>query len=138
MNLSTTAKSSLSETWKSKSSTLQATRLATIQADFKIRSDSVLKPLIDYILKKGKKLQDTELNPRMNKLQPQLNKMSLDMTKLAAQVLTPEQRKKLPASALGITPIPGQGGPVAPPPGAGISPQGAQEVRVIHSGGGDN
>ncbi len=123
----------------------QAARLDSIDAQFRHTSDSALGPLVDWVARHGKHIDDNGLSKRLNKVRPVLARLTTDLTKEAVAVLTPEQKKKLPLSALGVpNNLPGMrpGAMTAPPGGAmkggdGVAtPDGGGKMVIIQGGGG--
>lgn len=97
-----------------------------ISKEFRARSDSALEPAFDYIMRKGRKLDDQQLSSRLSKAQPQIQRMLADASTRAKAVLTPAQLRMLP-----VTPtLPGMARPGGAKPGAG------GETQMIKIGGG--
>lgn len=116
----------------------QVASLATLSTTFRRSADSLLQPVVDYVVKKGKRVADQELSPRIAKAQPQIARLIAATSKSALALLTPEQQKKAPQTAApGLMPGGRAMTPMgAPAPGAGtkvemMPPAGAIEVKVI-------
>jgi hypothetical protein len=99
----------------------QVAQLKTISTKVRARIDTLLEPVYDYLLDKGKHADDAQLNSRLRKAQPLVTKMMADEAARARALLTPEQLKKLPASML---PTPPGGKPAS---GTGAKPAGAPD-----------
>ncbi|MGH7581897.1 MAG: carboxypeptidase regulatory-like domain-containing protein [Gemmatimonadales bacterium] len=110
----------------------QVTRLEAISAEFRARSDSALEPVLDYVIKKGRRIDDQQLSKRLQRAQPVIHRMLIDADSSARALLTPAQLKMLP-------PTPTLPGVMMPRPGAGKgdlqggkSPdEGARIVKLI-------
>ena len=61
----------------------QITQLQAISKEFKAKSDSALEPVFEYVLKKGRRIDDQQLSSRLGKAQPQIQRMLLDAQTLA-------------------------------------------------------
>jgi Carboxypeptidase regulatory-like domain len=116
----------------------QTATLDSIDTRFRQGADSTLGPLIDWVARHGKHIDDNGLSKRLNKARPVLNKLTADLTKEAVAVLTPDQRKKLPLSVLGVPPMPGMRpeGVGAPPTGKPLPAPGGGDVIFMKGGGG--
>jgi hypothetical protein len=114
----------------------QVTKLAAISKQFRAQSDSALEPVFDYVMKKGRSIDDQELGSRLNKATPQVQRMLVDANARARALLTPAQLRMIPAAA----PTPGAARPPAPGPGAAgaaATPPGGTVVKVVGGGGGE-
>ncbi len=117
----------------------QTARLDSIDGRFRHTSDSALGPLVEWVAKHGKHIDDNGLSKRLNKVRPVLATLTTTLTKEAVAVLTPEQKKKLPLSALGVpNNLPGlrPQGPVAPNAGQDVMPMAPGNVIILKGGGG--
>ena len=104
----------------------QVAQLEAISKEFRARSDSALEPAFDYIMRKGRKIDDQQLSSRLSKAQPQIQRMLADASTRAKAVLTPAQLRMLPAAPT----LPGMPRPGGAKPGAG------SETQMIKIGGG--
>ena len=105
----------------------QVAQLTAISTEFKARADSAMQPVFDYVIRKGRRIDDQQLSSRLNKAQPQIQRMLVDAQTRAKALLTPAQLRMLP-----VTPtMPGAPGAPGPRPG-GAAP-GA--VRMGSPGG---
>jgi hypothetical protein len=119
----------------------QVTQMESIANDFHRTADSLLSPIVAYVVKKGKKVADTDLSPKLAKAQPLIAKAMAAATAKANDLLTPTQKLLMPASAPATGAPPGAkpGAPGAPtggetkPPAAGGGPV---VVKVVGGGGG--
>ncbi len=111
----------------------QVTQLEAISKKFRAQSDSALQPVFDYIMQKGRGIDDQQLGSRLQKATPQIQKMLVAADAAARALLTPAQLRMIPA-ATGTTPAsPGAGMQGAPKlPAAG----GGSDVQVKKAGGG--
>jgi cellobiose-specific phosphotransferase system component IIB len=108
------------------------TQLESISKDFRARVDSALDPAMEYVMKKGRKIDDQQLNSRLGRAQPQIQRMLADANTHARALLTPAQLRMLPA-----TPMPGGLTPRSAPGGsAGSATSAPDGVRAIKIGGG--
>jgi hypothetical protein len=82
--------------------------MESVAADFHRTADSLLAPIVEYVVKKGKKVADTDLSPKLAKAQPLIAKAMAAATVKATEILTPAQKMLMPAAAA----------PAAAPPGA--------------------
>ena len=119
----------------------QVAQLEAISKQFRAQSDSALEPVFDYIMKKGRSIDDQQLGSRLNKATPQVQRMLRDANARARALLTPAQLRMIPAAAAtpGATP-----GGAKPPAGSGSTmdkvvtdkiQQGA--AKVVGGGGGE-
>jgi len=105
----------------------QVAKLQAISAEFRAKADSALEPVFEYIIKKGRKIDDTQLSSRLSKAQPQIQRMLVDANTRARALLTPAQIKMLPVMAN----IPGLSVPAGGAKGAADkSGGGATEVKT--------
>ena len=74
----------------------QVTQLEAISKKFRAQSDSALEPVFDYIMKKGRGVDDGQLGSRLSKATPQIQKMLVDADVRARALLTPAQLRMLP------------------------------------------
>jgi hypothetical protein len=106
----------------------QVARMEAIANDFHRTADSLLAPIVEYVVKKGKKVADADLSPKLAKAQPLIAKSMGAALGKATDLLTPAQKMLMPAGTPGVG-LPA-GGPARP--GAG----GGGEKPVIQAGGG--
>jgi hypothetical protein len=98
----------------------QVTQLEAISHEFRARSDSAMEPVFDYVMRKGRKIDDSQLSSRLGKAQPVIQRMLADANTRAHALLTPAQIRMLP-----VTPtLPGMNRATPPkadaPGGAGV------------------
>ena len=117
----------------------QVTQLEAISKKFRAQSDSALDPVFDYIIKKGRGVDDGQLGSRLSKATPQIQKMLLDADARARALLTPAQLRMVPA-ATGTRPSGAAGAPGRGVTGAPKLPGGSDAkdmpVKKAVSGGG--
>ena len=120
----------------------QVAQLTAISKQFRAQSDSALEPVFDYIMKKGRGIDDQELGKRLSKATPQVQRMLQDANTRARALLTPAQLRMIPAAA----PTPGAVPGGARPPAAGgpaTAEKGAVDkvqqgtAKVVGGGGGE-
>jgi hypothetical protein len=114
----------------------QVSRITAIGAQFRARADSALEPVIEYALKKGRHIDDGQLNSRLGKATPVITRMSKAADVEARALLTPAQLKMLP-----VAPTPGalpgggmrapSGGATGGMPGAAMPDVGGGTVRTV-------
>jgi hypothetical protein len=78
---------------------LSAEQLAHMQAlsdTLQHRADSVLAPLVDYVVEHHGDVNDSELQKRLGKVSPALRAIMTSLVRTAGSVLTPAQRSQLP------------------------------------------
>ena len=73
----------------------QVSQLEAISKEFRAQSDSALEPVFDYIMRKGRKIDDQQLSSRLSKAQPQIQRMLKEADARARALLTPAQIKML-------------------------------------------
>jgi hypothetical protein len=101
----------------------QVTQLEAISHEFRARTDSAMEPVFDYVMRKGRKIDDSQLSSRLGKAQPVIQRMLADANARARALLTPAQIRMLP-----VTPtLPGM--PVNRPDKAGTPASG--DFKVI-------
>ena len=107
----------------------QVADLQKLSATFTATTDSLLAPVVEYVVKKGKRVTDQDLSPKMSKATQGISRATAEALTKATALLTPGQR------AL-IAPMPGtRPGPmVAPPAGVEAPRGGGMPIRI--GGGG--
>jgi hypothetical protein len=80
-------------------STAQAATLDSLSREFNARADTALVPLTNWVLKKGRRVFDQDLNQRLSPAQAALAKLSVEYSKKAQTVLTSAQLTLLNAKA---------------------------------------
>jgi hypothetical protein len=103
----------------------QVTKLEAISKEFRARTDSALDPVLDYVMKKGRKIDDGQLQSRLGKAQPQIQRMLLDAQTRARALLTPAQLQMLPVTK----PPAGMNAPAGRPSGAGAAGGGSIDAK---------
>ena len=84
-----------------------------------------MEPVFDYVMRKGRKIDDSQLSSRLGKAQPVIQRMLADANTRARALLTPAQIRMLP-----VTPtLPGMPGGARP--GAATAPGAGMDVKVI-------
>ena len=76
----------------------QVAKLEAISQEFRARSDSAMEPVFDYVMRKGRKIDDSQLSSRLGKAQPVIQHMLADANLRARALLTPTQIRMLPAA----------------------------------------
>jgi hypothetical protein len=78
----------------------QAAQLESLSNEYDARADTVLVPLTKWVVKKGKRIADQDLNQRLQPAQSSLSKLSSEYSKKAQGILTLEQQQRMaPAPA---------------------------------------
>jgi hypothetical protein len=77
----------------------QVAKLDAISARFRAQSDSLLDPVLDYVMKKGRHIDDGELSGKLGKAQPQIQRLLIDAQTRSRALLTPAQLRMLPPPA---------------------------------------
>jgi hypothetical protein len=119
-------------------------QLESISKELHARVDSALGPALDYVIKKGRKIDDQQLNSRLSRAQPQIQRMLADANTRARALLSPAQLRMLPATPSIGGLLPGGRPGAAPGGAAGGSPTIKQDVMIgpgtviIKGGGGEN
>jgi hypothetical protein len=109
----------------------QVTQLGAISKQFRAQSDSALEPVFDYIMKKGRKIDDQELGSRLSRSTPQIQRMLQAANTRARALLTPAQLRMVP----GPPPTPGtMPGGAKPPAASGANGNGGADVIVMPGG----
>lgn len=103
----------------------QLAGLQAINAEFTAKTDTLLAPVIEYVLKKGKRVTDQDLSPKMSKATTGISRATAEALTKAMALLTPAQRAK-------IAPAPGaRPGMMAAPQGTGEGPRpGGAPVKI--------
>lgn len=120
----------------------QVTALEAISAQFRAQSDSALEPVFDYIMKKGRGIDDQQLGSRLSRATPQIQRMLKDADTRARALLTPAQLRMVPATPGTAPSMPGG---IRPPsgPGGAMDKQAAEKMqpagggKVVGGGGGE-
>lgn len=116
----------------------QVTKIEAISKKFRAQTDSALEPVFDYIIKKGRNMDDQQFGSRLNKATPVIQRMLKEADFEARSLLTASQLKMVPPAA-GTAPTGMPGG--ARPPAAGGEkmevkmPPGAEVKKVVGGGG---
>ncbi|MGH7524016.1 MAG: carboxypeptidase regulatory-like domain-containing protein [Gemmatimonadales bacterium] len=76
----------------------QVTELQAISREFRARSDSAMEPVFEYVIRKGRKIDDSQLSSRLSKAQPVIQRMLADANSRARSLLTPAQLRMLPVT----------------------------------------
>ncbi|HEU4641162.1 MAG TPA: carboxypeptidase regulatory-like domain-containing protein [Gemmatimonadaceae bacterium] len=74
----------------------QVGSITAIQSAFKATSDTLLKPLVDYVTSHAGKVKDGDLQKRIGKVMPKMRRAMTEAARSAAAVLDAEQQKRLP------------------------------------------
>ncbi len=82
----------------------QVAELDSISRSFTEEVETILDPVVQYAVDKGKKIKDSGLNPLLAKAQPQIAKLVQSTIAAARGVLTLDQQAKLPAAGPGARP----------------------------------
>jgi len=119
----------------------QVAQLEAISARFRAQSDSALDPVFDYVMKKGRGVDDGQLGSRLSKATPQIQRMLVDADAKARAILTPAQLAMIPPPT-GARPAgmgaPGAAGPApAPKAGGAATASDLQAKKAAGGGGGD-
>jgi hypothetical protein len=72
-------------------SATQLARLDSLSQEFNVRADTALEPLTRWVLKKGKRVYDADLNQRLSPAQSALAKLAAEYAKKSQSVLSPAQ-----------------------------------------------
>src|SRR5690606_32358140 len=75
----------------------QITALEKIHLQRKAVRDSILAPLVEWVESRNGKVDDQGLGQRLGKVQPDIQRELREATAEAAEILTPEQRSRLPS-----------------------------------------
>jgi hypothetical protein len=96
-------------------------------------------------MKKGRRIDDQQLNSRLSRAQPQIQRMLADANTRARALLTPAQLRMLPATPSMGGLLPGGRPGAAPGGAAGASPSTIKQdvimgpgTVIIKGGGGEN
>jgi hypothetical protein len=73
----------------------QAEQLDAIGREYNARADTALEPLTKWVVKKGKRIADQDLNQRLTVAQSALAKLNTEYGKKAQGVLTVEQQTRM-------------------------------------------
>jgi hypothetical protein len=84
-------------------SSTQTARLDSLSHEFNARADTALTPLTRWVLKKGKRVYDQDLNQRLSPAQSALAKLNAEYSKKAQSVLNPAQVTLLNAKTVTAT-----------------------------------
>ena len=76
----------------------QVNQLEAISREFRARSDSAMEPVFDYVIRKGRKIDDQQLSSRLSRARPQIQRMLADADTRARALLTPAQIRMLPVT----------------------------------------
>ena len=74
----------------------QLARIRKLSGEFDAQADSMLAPLVRYVIDHGRKTEDDELQKRIGKVMPEMAKLMSSTLQRAGEVLTAEQRERLP------------------------------------------
>jgi hypothetical protein len=74
----------------------QVKKMTARSQQFVAQADSLMDPVEDYVLEKGKKAKDAELMKRIGKIQPKVIEAMMETVKDVAEILSEEQVGKLP------------------------------------------
>jgi hypothetical protein len=77
----------------------QQSQLEALSREFNARADTVLVPLTKWVVKKGKRIADQDLNQRLQPAQSSLGKLSSEYGKKAQGVLTLDQQQRMAPQA---------------------------------------
>lgn len=122
----------------------QVAQMEAIAAEHQRTADSLLGPIVAYVVKKGKHVADADLSPKLAKAQPLIAKSMAAALVKATALLTPAQKLLMPAGTpqmavpAGGPARPGVSGAPAGGPGMIMLPGGAAGggATVIIKGGG--
>jgi hypothetical protein len=88
----------------------QVTQMQAIAAEHQHTADSLLVPIVEYVVKKGKHVADQDLSPKLAKAQPLIAKSMAAALVKANALLTPAQKMLMPAGTAGTAMIRSGGG----------------------------
>jgi hypothetical protein len=69
----------------------QLTQLDALSKEFNTRADEALTPLLNWVLKQGRRIFDRDLGQRLSATQAALNKLNAEYGRKAQEILTAEQ-----------------------------------------------
>ena len=117
----------------------QVSKIEAISKRFRAQTDSALEPVFDYIVKKGRNMDDQQFGSRLNKATPVIQRLLKEADFEARSLLTPSQLKMVPpAAGPAPTGAPGMARPGSTPGGEKTdvkAPPGVEVKKVVGGGG---
>ena len=74
----------------------QLSRIQRLSSEFDAKADSLLAPIVGYVLEHGRKTKDSELQKQIGKVMPEMAKLMTATLERAGEELTAEQKERLP------------------------------------------
>lgn len=74
----------------------QIAKMEAIDSVFRVDADSILSPVLEYVVQKGSKVKDKDLSKRIGKVSKKIYPRLFEALAACQEVLRPEQRDRLP------------------------------------------